>query len=84
MPKTDEKFLVDRLKMTETEGFVDLVADLKNLEESIGNLNNINSEQDLWVIKGQLRIINFIVNLENATHLALEELQDGNNQTSQS
>ena len=78
MPKTDEKFLVDRLKMTETEGFVDLVADLKNLEESIGNLNNINSEQDLWVVKGQLRIINFIVNLENATHLALEELQDGN------
>jgi len=78
MPKTDEKFLVDRLKMTETEGFVDLVADLKNLEESIANLNNINSEQDLWVIKGQLRIINFIVNLENATHLALEELQDGN------
>jgi hypothetical protein len=78
MPKTDEKFLVDRLEMTETEGFIDLVADLKNLEESIGNLNNINSEQDLWVIKGQLRIINFIVNLENATHLALEELQDGN------
>ena len=78
MPKTDEKFLVDRLKMTETEGFIDLVADLKNLEESIGNLNNINSEQDLWVIKGQLRIINFIVNLENATHLALEELQNGN------
>ena len=67
MPKTDEKFLVDRLEMTETEGFIDLVADLKNLEESIGNLNNINSEQDLWVIKGQLRIINFIVNLENAT-----------------
>ena len=78
MPKTDEKFLVDRLKMTETEGFIDLIADLKNLEGSIGNLNNINSEQDLWVIKGQLRIINFIVNLENATHLALEELQDGN------
>ncbi len=78
MPKTDEKFLVDRLKMTETEGFVDLVADLKNLEESIGNLNNINSEQDLWVIKGQLRIINFILSLDTATTIALEELQDGN------
>ena len=25
MPKTDEKFLVDRLEMTETEGFIDLV-----------------------------------------------------------
>jgi len=78
MAKTDEKFLEDRLGMIETEGFIDLVADLKNLEENISNLNNINSEQDLWVIKGQLRIINYIVNLENATHLALEELQDGN------
>jgi len=78
MAKTDEKFLEDRLGMIETEGFIDLIADLKNLEENISNLNNINSEQDLWVIKGQLRIINYIVNLENATHLALEELQDGN------
>jgi hypothetical protein len=78
MAKTDEKFLEDRLGMTETDGWLDLIQDLQNLEENIGNLNNINSEQDLWIIKGQLRIINFIVNLENATHLALEELQDGN------
>ena len=78
MVKTDEKFLVDRLGMTETEGWLDLIADLKNLEESIGNVDNIDSENDLWIIKGQLRIINFIVNLENATNLALEELQDGN------
>ncbi len=78
MVKTDEKFLVDRLGMTETEGWLDLIADLKNLEESIGDVDNIDSEKDLWIIKGQLRIINFIVNLENATNLALEELQDGN------
>ena len=32
----------------------------KNLEESIGNVDNIDSEKDLWIIKGQLRIINFI------------------------
>ena len=78
MAKTDEQFLMDRMSMMEVEGWHDLVADLKNLEANITNINNINSEQDLWVIKGQLRIINYIVNLENATHLALEELQDGN------
>ena len=78
MVKTDEKFLVDRLGMTETEGWLDLIADLKNLEESIGIVDNIDSEKDIWQIKGQLRIINFIVNLENATNRALEELQDGN------
>ena len=78
MSKTDIKFLEDRLGMTETEGWLDLVADLKNLEKSIVNLNNINSEQDLWVIKGQLRIINFLLSLDTATTIALEELQDGN------
>jgi hypothetical protein len=78
MAKTDQQFLEDRLGMTETSGWIDLVTDLKELEENIVNLNNITSEKDLWVIKGQLRIINYIVSLENATHLALEELQDGN------
>ena len=78
MAKTDERFLEDRLGMMETEGWLDLVQDIKNLEESIVNLDSINSEKDLWFIKGQLRLINFIISLENATNLALEELQDGN------
>ena len=78
MAKTDEQFLTDRMSMMETEGWHDLVADLKNLESNITNINNINSEQDLWVIKGQLRIINFVLSLDTATTIALEELQDGN------
>ena len=78
MAKTDERFLEDRLGMMETEGWLDLVQDIKNLEESIVNLDSINSEQDLWFIKGQLRLINFILSLEDSTNLALEELQDGN------
>jgi hypothetical protein len=64
--------------MTGTDGWLDLLEDVKNLEESIVNLDNIKSEKDLWEIKGQLRVINFILSLENATNLALEELQDGN------
>jgi hypothetical protein len=78
MTKTDVQFLEDRISMTETEGWLDLLEDVKNLEESIVNLDNIKSEKDLWEIKGQLRVINFILSLEDATNLALEELQDGN------
>ena len=78
MTKTDEKFLEDRIGMMETDGWLDLVEDIKNLEKSIVNLDSINSEKDLWFIKGQLRLINFIISLENATTIALEELQDGN------
>ena len=78
MAKTDVQFLEDRISMTGTDGWLDLLEDIKNLQDSIANVENIHSEKDLWIIKGQLRIINFIVNLENATNLALEELQDGN------
>ncbi len=78
MPKTDEAFLSDRIQMTRSEGWYDLVEEIENLEESITNIDNINSEQDLWAIKGQLRIINFILSLDTSTTLALEQLQDGN------
>ena len=78
MPKTDIQFLEDRIAMTGTDGWLDLLEDIKNLQDSIANVENINSEKDLWEIKGQLRVINFILSLENATNLALEELQDGN------
>ena len=78
MPKTDQQFLEDRISMMETEGWLDLVADLKNLEGSITSFDNIHSEKDLWNIKGQLRILNFLLSLDTATTLASEELQEGN------
>ena len=78
MAKTDEKFLLDRMSMMEVDGWADLLEDLSNLESNITNVDNINSEQDLWLIKGQLRIINYILSLDTATTIALEELQDGN------
>ena len=78
MPKTDVQFLEDRISMTGTDGWLDLLEDIKNLQDSIANVENIHSEKDLWEIKGQLRVINFILSLEDATNLALEELQDGN------
>jgi hypothetical protein len=76
--KTDEQFLMDRMSMMETSGWLDLKEDISNLESNITNVDNINSEQDLWAVKGQLRVINFILSLETATTIALEELQDGN------
>ena len=76
--KTDEQFLMDRMSMMETNGWLDLKEDMSNLESNITNVDNINSEQDLWAVKGQLRVINFILSLETATTIALEELQDGN------
>ena len=78
MIKTDLRFLEDRIDMMSSDGWVDLLDDMKSLQESIANVENIHSEKDLWLSKGQLRLVNFILSLENVTTLALEELQDGN------
>ena len=78
MPKTDIQFLEDRLSMIETEGWHDLIEDFKILEDSASNINSMNSEQDLWFAKGQLHIINFLLSLNTATNLALEESDNQN------
>ncbi len=76
MSKEDIQFLEDRLSMMETEGWRDLIEDFKNLENSAGNIDTMNSEQDLWHAKGQLLIINLILSLQSSTNLALEESED--------
>ena len=78
MPKTDIQFLEDRLSMMETEGWRDLIQDLENLENSVSNIDTMNSEQDLWHAKGQLLMINLVLSLQSATNLALEESVDQN------
>ena len=67
MAKTDEQFLRDRLDMFETEGWRDLVADLKITEENVKDIRTLESEKDLWHAKGQLDILRPV----SYTHLTL-------------
>ena len=84
MAKADDRFIEDRLAMMESEGWLDLIADLETIQEGVVNIDTMTDEKDLWEAKGQLNILRFLLTLENSTHLALEQLQDGNptNQTS--
>ena len=78
MPKTDIQFLEDRLSMMETEGWRDLIQDLENLENSVSNIDSMNSDKDLWNAKGQVYMISILLSLNTATNLALEESVDQN------
>ena len=73
MPKTDEQFLKDRLDMFETEGWRDLVSDLKITEENVRDIRTLESEKDLWHAKGQLEILRQLHSLEDATKRAVEQ-----------
>ena len=73
MAKSDEQFLKDRLDMFETEGWRDLMSDMKITEENVGDIRTLESEKDLWNAKGQLEILRQLRSLEDATKLAVEQ-----------
>jgi len=59
--------------MMESDGWLDLIQDLTNIEQGVKNIDTMNSEKDLWEAKGQLRILNLILSLENVTKITLEQ-----------
>ena len=73
--KTDEQFLKDRLDLFETEGWLDLMEELKNIEISVRDVDTMNNEKDLWHAKGQLQQLGLLLSLEAATKLAMDNLE---------
>jgi len=61
--------------MFESDGWLDLIQDLTNIERSVRDIDTMQDDKDLWEAKGQLRIINLILSLENTTKLTLEQSQ---------
>jgi len=76
MPKTDSRFLEDRLAMMESEGWLDLIADLKNIQTNVVDIDTMSDEKDLWSAKGQLNILRFLLTLENTTKINLEQSEE--------
>ena len=73
MSKTDDRFIEDRLAMMESEGWLDLIADLKNIQTNVVDIDTMSDEKDLWEAKGQLTILRFLLTLENTTKITLEQ-----------
>jgi len=76
MAKTDERFIEDRLAMMESEGWLDLIADLKNIQTNVVDIDTMSDEKDLWSAKGQLNILRFLLTLENTTKINLEQSEE--------
>ena len=73
MPKTDERFIEDRLAMMESEGWLDLIADLEKIKSSVVDIDTMTDDKDLWSAQGQLNILRFLLTLENTTKITLEQ-----------
>jgi len=70
--KTDNDFFNDRLKLFEQEGWSDLVGELETLSLNLNDVRSIENEKDLYFVKGQLSMIQMIINLEDSTREVME------------
>ena len=74
MAKDNEEFYRDRIELLETEGWADLIEELKVMSEAVKRLESIDNEKDLWFARGQLSILRQMIVLEDATKAAMTEL----------
>ena len=74
MATDDKEFYTNRLNLVETDGWVDLIEELKTLSESVKRIDSIDNEKDLWFARGQLSILRQMIVLEEATKTAMTEL----------
>ena len=72
--QTTKEYYKARQDLIEQDGWRDLIEELKNLKEIYNKIDSVESEKDLWFAKGQGSILRQMIALEEATKLAVEEL----------
>ena len=74
MVGSDKEFYDNRINLVETDGWIDLIEELKTISESVKRIDSIDNEKDLWFARGQLSILRQMIVLEDATKAAMTEL----------
>lgn len=73
MSKDDLEFYERRFDLFAQQGWTDLVEDFEQLKQNLSDLAQISTEQDLWYRKGQIEMINYLLQLKTLTEQAYEE-----------
>ncbi len=82
MDKELQKYYDDRFSMMSTQGWLDLVTDLKEMQKAVDNLISVPDEKTLFFRKGQLDIILWVLTLRDTSAKAYEQLQNSSGDAS--
>ena len=74
MDKELEAYYMARFDMMASRGWTDLLEDVEKMVEAYDNIERINGIEDLYYVKGQLDILNWIKNLKESSEQAFEDL----------
>ena len=80
MSQEDLEFYERRFDLFALKGWTDLVEDFEQLKKNLEDLAQISTEQDLWYRKGQVEMINYLIQLKTLTEQAYEELINEDNE----
>ena len=76
MDKNLQDYYEEAFDMFASQGWKDLVEDMKALQSEVTKIENIKDEKDLWFRRGQLDILDLIVNRKKMCEKVYEELQN--------
>ena len=72
---TDKEILEGRLDLFTNDAWVSFTKELEEMAKSLENIQNIPDEKTLFLRRGQVDMLNIIINLEETTKLALDQLE---------
>jgi len=76
MDKKLQSYYENRFSMMATDGWKDLMEDAQQVFDSLNQVLTIQNETDLHLKRGQLDILNWLLNLKPASEAAFEQLND--------
>ena len=72
---SDREVLEKRLDLFSMEAWSLFTQELTDMAQSLENIQNIDDEKTLYLRRGQVDILNMVINLEETTKLALDQLE---------
>lgn len=76
MDKELQDYFENRFSTMATVGWKDFIEDTQALYDSYVQVSTVNSVEDLYKRKGQLDILQWVLNLKNVSEQTYKELQD--------
>lgn len=78
MDRELQQYYDERFSLFATKGWQELLEDLEVMLEQYEDITKIPDEQTLWYRKGQVDILQYLLNLKKLTEQTYEELSNEN------
>lgn len=70
-----QEYYEQRFGMMSSKGWTDFIEDTQAIKDTI-TIDNLKTADELWFAKGQLDILNWVLNIKKASEQAYDELTD--------